>query len=51
MFAEQRRVYQVLKNLNIPYERVEHPPVFTCEEADSYIEDLSGVRSKNCFLL
>lgn len=51
MFAEQEKeVYQVLKNLNIPYERVEHPPVFTCEEADSYIEDLSGVRSKSLFL-
>ena len=29
---------------------VEHPPVFTTEQADSYIEGMEGVRTKSMFL-
>lgn len=44
------RVFQKLKELGIPYELVEHPAVFTTEEADSYIEGIDGVRTKSLFL-
>ncbi|WP_042274346.1 prolyl-tRNA synthetase associated domain-containing protein [[Clostridium] dakarense] len=43
-------VYETLKNMNITYDIVEHPPVFTTEEADSYIEGMEGVRTKSLFL-
>lgn len=39
-----------LKELLIPFEIVEHPPVFTTEEADSYIEGIEGARTKSMFL-
>lgn len=44
------KVFQRLKELSIPYEVVEHPAVFTTEEADSYIEGIDGVRTKSLFL-
>ena len=34
----------------IPYQRVEHPPVFTCEQSELYRPDLPGVSTKNLFL-
>ena len=43
-------VYAALASLAIPYERFEHPPVFTSEEADVHWRDLPGVRCKNLFL-
>jgi Ala-tRNA(Pro) deacylase len=43
-------VYAALASLGIPYERFEHPPVFTSEEADVHWRDLPGVRCKNLFL-
>ena len=39
-----------LKELNIAYEVVEHPPVFTTEDADRFIEGKEGVRTKTMFL-
>ncbi len=51
MFTEnEKAVYKILDQMNIPYERVEHPAAYTCEEADAYIEHLPGVRSKTLFL-
>lgn len=51
MFTERENaVYKILSEMGIRYERVEHPAVYTCEEADSYIEHLSGIRSKTLFL-
>ena len=43
-------VYETLKSLGIEYEVVNHPPAFTTEEADTYIEGKEGVRSKTMFL-
>ena len=43
-------VYNILKSMNIPYEVVEHPPAWTTEEADSYIVEKEGVRTKTLFL-
>lgn len=44
---------EVLKKLNelaISYETVFHPPAFTTEEANQYIEGKEGVRTKSLFL-
>ncbi|MGC6770282.1 prolyl-tRNA synthetase associated domain-containing protein [Enterococcus sp. LJL51] len=47
---QYRKVASVLKDMNIAFEIVEHPPVFTTEEADSYIVGIPGVRTKSMFL-
>ena len=39
-----------LDQLGINFDVVEHPPVLTTEQADSYIEGLEGVRTKSMFL-
>lgn len=43
-------VYEALEKMGISYDIVEHPPVFTTEEADSYIVGKEGVRTKTLFL-
>ncbi len=45
-----RAVYEKLNELHIPYEVVEHPAVYTTDEADTYIEGREGVRTKSFFL-
>ena len=44
-----RAVYEKLNELHIPYEVVEHPAVYTTDEADAYIEGREGVRTKSLF--
>ena len=39
-----------LKELNIEYQIVEHPPAVTIELADKFIEGIEGVRTKTMFL-
>jgi Ala-tRNA(Pro) deacylase len=39
-----------LERNSIPYLRVEHPPVFTCEQADRYRPSLPAASTKNLFL-
>lgn len=43
-------VYDTLKQLDIAYSIVEHPPATSTEEADHYIEGKEGVRTKSLFL-
>jgi len=43
-------IYQFLTENNIPYERYDHPPVFTCEEADRLVPELPAAKTKNLFL-
>lgn len=45
-------VYKTLKELGIEYEKREHPPVFTSEEADLHWKDIDPdtARCKNLFL-
>lgn len=43
-------VYSVLDRHHIPYVRVDHPPVYTCEEAERLVPPLPGVHTKNLFL-
>jgi len=42
-------IFQFLAEHRIQYERVEHPPVFTCKEAAQLVPPMPGVRTKNLF--
>jgi Ala-tRNA(Pro) deacylase len=39
-----------LNQAGIPYQRVEHPAVYTCEQADRYRPPLPAASTKNLFL-
>jgi len=43
-------IYEFLAQHGISYDRVDHPPVFTCEEAERLVPTLPGVHTKNLFL-
>ena len=43
-------VYDALGALGIEYQRFEHPPVFTVEEAERYWADIPATHCKNLFL-
>ena len=45
-----QQVANKLQELGIAFDVVEHPPAFTTEKADSYIEGMEGVRTKSMFL-
>lgn len=44
------KVEEFLKENEIDYVLKEHPPVFTCEEAQEHCSHVEGVASKNLFL-
>ena len=46
----KEQVFKELEKMGIEYEVVNHPPAFTTQEADSYIEGKEGVRSKTMFM-
>lgn len=41
---------ELLLELGIECERVEHPPVYTCEEAEELVPELPGAHTKNLFV-
>jgi Ala-tRNA(Pro) deacylase len=43
-------IYQFLADHDIEYERHDHPPVFTCEEALRLVPPLPAAKTKNLFL-
>jgi Ala-tRNA(Pro) deacylase len=43
------RFFQFLKDHHIEYERHDHPPVYTVEEAERLVPLLPGAKSKNLF--
>ena len=43
-------IYQFFAEHEIEYERHDHPPVFTCEEADRLVPELPAAKTKNLFL-
>ena len=43
-------IYQFLVEHAIEYERHDHPPVFTCEEADRLVPPLPAAKTKNLFV-
>jgi len=47
---EEAKVYEALKELGIAWERHEHPPVFTVEEAEKHWTGVRGAHCKNLFL-
>lgn len=44
------KVVEVLNELDIPFDIVDHEPALTTEQADSFIEGIEGVRTKTMFL-
>ncbi|OHX10422.1 prolyl-tRNA synthetase associated domain-containing protein [Chromobacterium sphagni] len=46
----EQALYRLLEQQQIRYQRFEHPPVYTCEEAARLIPDLPGAECKNLFL-
>lgn len=47
---KEKKVYDVLDNLNINYKKYEHVPVFTIEEANELDIDINGHHCKNLFI-
>lgn len=43
-------IYTFLEEHRIPYQRFDHPAVFTCEESARLCPDMPGVHTKNLFL-
>jgi len=43
------RLYAILKELDIPFDYYEHPPVATIEEAKKYWKDIDATHCKNLF--
>lgn len=50
MEERERIVYDALNTLGIAYERHEHPPVFTVEDAAVHWQGIRGAHCKNLFL-
>ncbi len=50
MIHTESDLLQFLDAQQIPYRRVEHPPVYTCEEAERLRPPLPAVSTKNLFL-
>lgn len=48
--SRENDVFDLLKELEIPFELHTHPPVFTVEEANRHWENISGLHCKNIFL-
>ncbi|MBI3927968.1 MAG: prolyl-tRNA synthetase associated domain-containing protein [Armatimonadetes bacterium] len=44
------RIYDFLERHGIRYQRCDHLPVYTCEEAERLVPELPGTRTKNLFL-
>lgn len=44
------KVLETLKEMQIDYEIITHPPVFTSKEADGYVKDRDGIFSKTLLL-
>ena len=50
MTPQEQEVYAYLNTLDIPFERHEHPPVFTAEEGERHWAGIDATHSKNLFL-
>mgnify|MGYP001247223690 CR=1 FL=1 len=50
MMTDKETIYEKLKELKIPHEAVDHPPVFTMEEMDQLGLTKKGTLCKNLFL-
>lgn len=43
-------IYAFLEKHGVAYERIDHPPVFTCEEAEALVPANAGANTKNLFV-
>lgn len=43
-------IYAFLEQHNISYEKLEHPAVFTCEEAEELVPENDGAHTKNLLI-
>ncbi|AFA47350.1 prolyl-tRNA synthetase associated domain-containing protein [Acetobacterium woodii] len=50
MSENAQKVFDVLDQLEIEYRVINHPPVYTCEELEQYIEGVEGAHCKNLLL-
>lgn len=50
MVIIMHKVLEMLKNMNIDYEIIVHPAIFTTEEANKHIKNKEGIFLKNLFL-
>jgi Ala-tRNA(Pro) deacylase len=50
MIQAEAQFLEFLDAQQIPYQRVEHPPVYTCEEAERLRPKMPAVSTKNLFL-
>ena len=50
MDERERQVYSALERLGIPWQRYEHPPVFTVEQAEEHWKPIAATHCKNLFL-
>src|SRR5512144_2269544 len=48
--SSEGAVYARLEELGIPFERYEHPPVATVDEAEKYWAEIDATHCKNLFL-
>lgn len=50
MVIQVNEIYEFLEKLNIDYEKLEHEPVYTVEEAQNIKGKIQGIGCKNLFL-
>jgi len=43
-------LFKLLEAHQIPYQRVDHRPVYTCDEARQFVPPIEGAETKNLFL-
>jgi len=46
----ERKVLEILDNLKIQWQRIEHPPVYSLEESKQYWQENCGAHCKNLFV-
>ena len=46
----EEKVYKIFKELNIDFEKIEHPALYTAADNDKYKIDINGVMCKNLFI-
>ncbi|MGD2294361.1 MAG: prolyl-tRNA synthetase associated domain-containing protein [Candidatus Aminicenantes bacterium] len=47
---KEKKVYEVLESLSIPFDVFYHSPVYTVEEAETHWENIKGTHCKNLFV-
>lgn len=50
MISNETELLEYLQQKKISYQRIEHPPVYTCDEAELYRPKTQSVSTKNLFL-